>query len=236
MSITTSIKRSWNDDLKFSKQCYSSITGFDYIRVDLAEYIKTQEITEGIARILGNEYKKQHSFYVYCVFANEIITLNQLREIFNDTGFNVDAFFSENHEEDLAMVANIGGFLLPFWKPISDFLFPKNRSRRNLFLNKLSPGEVRIHSRIFHDVDGTWYISTHIDHANWMNIFNPKSLIQSHFKEATGDYILGNEIMGSVLSKIKSSFEYKRSLNININKIYKEKRDQCYGPQVRFFR
>ncbi len=51
------------------------------------------------------------------------ITVNQIRDFFDDIGFNTDVAFSDVHNSDIMMVYNIGGFLLPFYSGLIYILF-----------------------------------------------------------------------------------------------------------------
>ncbi len=222
MSVGSSFRRSWNDTLIFSEQSYCEIKDFNFKKIDLKKLSKMKHPSHAIKRMLKNEYKKQYSKYAYKIYAQKPITVDQIKDIYNDIGFNVDAIFSEHHHEDFAIIANLGSMAIPFWRPLLRFIFRKNSSRAKMFLYQLAPGHIRLHSRLFNNNDGSWYIVTHIDGINWFNLNHPIAIIKSHFRTAAGDYKTGNKIMGEILRRVRKSFKEKNSIAIELEDLYRE--------------
>lgn len=225
MSVRSSILRSKDDNKSFSTKSYSNIT-LGYEVLDAKKFIEEKD-NEMRRRLYNREYTVDHVERIIKLFnkGEGIITVNQIRDIFDDVGFNVDTSFSEYHNGDILMVYNIGGYLIPGWKHIVKLLYGKNPELKNLYLTKLSPGIKRFHSRIYQNDDGCWYITSHVDEANWMNFLNPYLLFKSHFMKGTGNYKLGTKIMEKVMVELEESFNKKENLFIDIQKIYQESKD-----------
>ncbi len=226
MSVRSSILRSVNDYGDFSTKTYSNIS-LDYEILDAKKFIEEKD-NEMRKRLYDREYTVDKVERIIKLYNKrpEFITVNQIRDIFDDVGFNVDTSFSEYHNGDILMVFNIGGYLIPGWKYIAKLLAGKKKHLLNLYLTKLSPGIKRFHSRIYHNDDGCWYITSHVDASNWMNFLNPIQAFKSHLMKGTGDYKLGTEIMEKVMPLLKKSFEERsNTLFIDIQKIYQESKD-----------
>jgi len=222
MSIRSSFIRSKDDFEPFETKSYSSID-FAYEGVQLDDFLKVLE-DDTKQRIFDREYSIDHAKQAIRIFDNggKAITVNQLRDIFDDVGFNVDVSFTDIHNSDILMAYNIGGYVLPFYRYLGEFLsrvFPKYRL---LFLYKLSPGKKRLHCRFYHLSDSSWLMTSHVDHANWMRIGTPKLIIDTHLKKAGGDYEQGSSIMNTVIDMLKGRFKEKKLLFIDIEKECKE--------------
>lgn len=225
MSIESAIRRSQDDTKRFVSKSYSNLK-LAYEVVPIEMLFKKGRITEAEQRFLEIEHKEHHAPVLIRLYSTkkDIITLNQFRDIFDDLGFNVDVTFSEIFSSDVTMVYNIGGFVIPFWRQIVKFLTKIKPHLKQLWLTKLAPGKSRLHIRAFHTSDASWYISSHVDASNWMNIFNPISLIKSHFMKATGNYVLGNLIMIKAFEEFVRKFNRRQRFSVDLNEIYNKLR------------
>ena len=126
-------------------------------------------------------------------------TTEQVKDMFDDMGFNVDVLLSAKRESDFSAVMNIGGYAIPMWvkavRIISRF-FP---SREKMLLTKLAPGNDRLHVRVFENNDGTWLLIAHTDH-NWMSL-NLVTVLRSHVGSGAGDYITGTRMLYELFKK-----------------------------------
>jgi len=175
-------------------------------------------------RLYEREYKvdKVEEIIKLDNIGKDLITINQIMDIFDNIGFNTNTTFSETFKSDFAISYNLGGYIFPFWKKIVNKIFSKNYKLRRILLHKLGPGRKRLHCRIYQDGDGSWYITSHIDEENWFNIFNIKQFTNSHFRDGTGNYIDGTKIMKIVMKDIDRKLAEKKTLYTDINQIYKE--------------
>lgn len=221
MSIRSSIDRSKDDLNDFEKKSYANIKlGIEILNLD--EFV-VSSIHDTHTRIKSREYIVDHAktgIRIFNRLPDTVITVNQIRDIFDDMGFNVDVSFSEVHNSDIMLVYNIGGYLVPFYKEITDWI-SKWRPRLKLLLQtKLSHGKKRLHGRLYHYFDGSWILLTHVDAANWMNMINPAEMIRSHLVKGTGDYVMGTKIMIEAFNKMAILFEDRKPFFIDINQIY----------------
>lgn len=230
MGIRSSIARS-KDDLKpFRTKSYAELKDLRIEEIDVVELSKRKEKTDCIRRLLKNEYKQQHAMFCFRMYSSSGITLNQLRDLFDDAGFNVDVAFSSVHDSDSSAVSNVDGYVFPFWKTFTKFIKKHKAEYYLLLTSKLSPGARRLHSRIFHENDNSWYIVTHLDDANWWNFLKPRLLLFSHFTKASGNYVIGHKIMRDVLTELKKDFDKKRRVSVDVESIYQSQ--VLIGKQV----
>lgn len=223
MSIRSVIERSEDDRKHFQNKSYSNIN----LKVSIlktTDILNKENLSDMMQRLYEREYKidKVEEVIKLDNVGNDLITINQIMDMFDDTGFNTDTTFSETFKSDFAISYSLGGYIFPFWRKIVNKIFSRDYRIKRILLHKLSPGRKRLHCRIYQDGDGSWYITSHIDEANWFNIFNPKELANSHLKDGTGNYIDGTKIMKIVIKDIDKKLAEKESLYIDINKIYKE--------------
>lgn len=223
MSIRSAISRSKNDLAPFDKKSYKNIVlGIE--KVDLDWFLQDKDSFDMKKRIYMREYTVDHAKHVFHIFnkAEGLITMNQIRDIFDDLGFNSDATFSEVHHGDILLVYNIGGYLIPGWGFFAGKYAKSHPTWESFLLTKFAPGKKRLHCRLYHHEDGDWYLTAHVDEANWMNMINPFQMIKSHFVKGTGNYVEGVEIMEQVFAILEKRFEKKKRLFVNIEKIYRK--------------
>jgi len=222
MTIRSAFRRSRNDLLGFEKKSYAELTSFDYQKISLKTLDQRKHEKDTFNRIVTEEYEVQGAKFSHRIYTNPVLTVNQFREIFDDVGFDVDVMFSNVYGCDISMAYNVGGFVIPFWRKLARVVYKRSPWMKHLLLTKLSPGKKRFHVRCFNSNDGSWYLVSHVDDCNWLNISNPKGLYISHFKKANGNYKLGTKIMTSMLSKLKRKFNQRQNLFVDVDKIYKK--------------
>ncbi len=221
MSIKSAIARSKDDNTYFKSKSYSNLNvGYEVLN---AKTFVSSAKTDLTKRIFNREYSVDHVTELIRIFnkGEELITVNQIRDLFDDVGFNTDVTFSETFGSDIMMAYNIGGYLIPGWNFLAKLFYGNGRRFKSLFLTKLAPGAKRLHCRLSQNHDGSWYMTSHIDEANWMNIFNIKQMFKSHLQKGTGNYIDGTSIMREVMKKVCKNFETRKKLFVNIEEIYK---------------
>lgn len=224
MSIKSSLERVKERDIPFDKKSYHDIE-IGYEVLSAKEFLKNPNSSDLKERIYKIEYSVDKVAQILKFFSKDktkVINMFELRDFFADIGFNVDATMSETFKSDIIIVYNIGGYVIPFWDKLISKLFKKDRDVKRMLISALSPGKKRLHCRIYHGSDGAWYITCHVDHANWLNILNPVGIFVSHAVRGTGDFILGTEIMKIVLPIAINLHREKKNLYIDIGKIYKE--------------
>ena len=162
-------------------------------------------------------------------------TTAQIKEMFDDMGFNVDTIVSGAHFSDIEAVMNIGGYSIPGWVKFARILTKYFPSRDKLLLTKLAPGKDRLHIRIFENNDGSWIIAAHTDH-NWLSL-NFRQVKKSHMGYGAGDYVSGTRIMYELLKEFAKCMDENRVLTVDkIEKItkkayYKTLADKLYRSQ-----
>lgn len=224
MSIKSSIERVKDRDLPFEKKSYHDLK-LSYEVLNAKEFLKNPESSDLKGRIYKIEYKVDKVIEILRFFSKEeskVINVFELRDFFSDVGFNVDVTMSETFKADIMMVYNIGGYVIPFWDKLISKIVKDDRDVKRMLISALSPGKKRLHCRIYHGSDGAWYITSHVDNANWLNILNPVGIFVSHGVRGTGDYNLGTEIMKEVLPKAIKLHQEQKPLFIDINKMYAE--------------
>lgn len=224
MSIASAIRRSKDDLNSFNTKSYSNLKlGFEVIDSDI--FLNSKDRTDMKERFFKREYSVDKAPNIIKIYnkGKEHITINQIRDFFDDIGFNVDTTFSEIHNADIMLVYNVGGYLVPGWKNITKLLSKKRPHLKKLLLTKLAPGTQRLHCRLYHENDGCWYMTSHLDLANWMNVINPVQMVRSHFQKGTGVYPVATSIMEEVLTIALEKFNNSKNFNnIDVEKIYKK--------------
>lgn len=222
MSIKSSIERLRDRRVPFEKKSYHDLK-IGYEVLEASEFLKNPNSSDLKERIYKIEYSVDKVKEIIRFFSKDkskVINIFELRDFFSDIGFNVDVTMSEIFRSDVSMVYNIGGYVIPFWDKLVSSIFKKDREMRRMLISALSPGKKRLHCRIYHGPDGAWYITSHVDHANWLNVLDPIKLFISHGVRGTGDYLLGTKIMKDVLLKATGLHEEKKNLFFDVNKIY----------------
>ena len=224
MSIKTSFERLKDKRVPFNKKSYHDLK-IGYEILNAKEFLKNPKSSDLKERIYTVEYSEDKVGEIIKIFNKEkgkVINVFELKDFFFDIGFNIDVTMSEVFRSDVTMVYNIGGYVIPFWDRLISRILKDKRETRRMFISALSPGKKRLHCRIYHGSDGAWYMTSHIDHANWLNILNPTQIFVSHMMRGTGDYVLGTGIMKVVISKAIELHKQKKNLFIDINDIYSE--------------
>ena len=210
MSIFTSIKRS-KDDLKLpTKKSYGRCE-LDFEKINIETLKEKKNKTNAEDRMFRHELSGTENIKQIILLENKNknypgLNIWQIRDLFDDMGFNTDVTLSSVFFSDLSAIINIGGYSIPlysFFEKSLSKIFPKFG---NLLKRKLSPGKSRLHIRMFDNGDGTWYITSHLDINNWINL-NPIKIIQSHVKKGSGDYIFGIKAIEILLKKMIESIE-----------------------------
>ncbi|HNW23704.1 MAG TPA: hypothetical protein PKH06_03005 [Candidatus Dojkabacteria bacterium] len=224
MSVKSSIERLKDRRVPFEKKSYHDLK-IAYEVLNAKEFVKNPSSSDLKERIFKIEYsvdKVEEIIKLYCTEKDKVINVFELRDFFSDIGFNVDVAMSEIFRSDITMVYNIGGYVIPFWDKLVSSIFKKNKETRRMLISALSPGIKRFHCRLYHGSDGAWYITSHVDHSNWLNVLNPVGIFVSHAVRGTGDFSLGTKIMKIVLSQAIELHKQKKDLFIDVNKIYLE--------------
>lgn len=222
MSIRSSFERVKVRSIHFEKKSYNDLN-LGYEILDAEKFLKDPNGSDLKERIYKIEYtvdKVKEIIRLYNKKKSQVINIFEIRDFFFDVGFNVDVLMTEIFNSDITMVYNIGGYVLPFWEKIISKVFKKKPSYKRMFITALSPGKQRLHCRIYHGWDGAWYITSHVDHANWLNVLDVSGIFKSHLVRGTGDFELGTKVMKVVLDKVIELHENRKNLFININDIY----------------
>lgn len=224
MSIRSSFERVKVRSIPFEKKSYKDLSlGLEIL--DAKKFLKnptTSDLKERIYKIEYTVDKVKTIFRLYNRKESQVINVFELRDFFFDVGFNVDVLMTEIFNSDVTMVYNLGGYVLPFWEKFISIILKKKPAYKKMFITALSPGKQRLHCRIYHGWDGAWYITSHIDHANWLNILDISGIFKSHLVRGTGDFELGTKLMKVVLEKAIELHKDKKNPFIDINDIYEK--------------
>jgi len=234
MGIVDTIVRSKDDLVKPNKKSYAGYL-LDVTLVDISKIQEKVTILPAEQRALDHELSGKEPIQKIIILKNSHkslgrLTTNQMKDILDDMGFNVDTIFSSLHYADTAAVMNINGFVIPGWIYFAKLLIKLNPSWEKLVLTKLAPGRERLHIRVFEMNDGNWLIAAHTD-WNWMSL-NLKKVIHSHIEQGTGNYAIGTRMMVALLNTFKDRLEqnkilsYKDILNITRWAYFQEMADQ----------
>ena len=221
MGIFSAIRRSKDDLVIFKDKSYSDID-IGYEIVDLSKLLEKKKLSEAKKRMFSEEYKEEGAKLAIRIFDKnkKTITVNQIKDIFDDIGFEVDVMLSDIFQSDIVMAYNIGGFVIPFWRIIVTPIIKWKPYFKNLLLTKISPGKKRLHCRIFEDEDASWYVISHVDEVNTINIFHLIGLYRSHFIKGAGNYKEGQEIMERIFEEFLPLFKAKRNIFVDAENIY----------------
>jgi len=131
-------------------------------------------------------------------------TTDQVKEMLDDMGFNVDVSLSKDHFSDFSAVMNVYGFAIPGWRSFANWVSKRFRKLEKLLLAKLAPGKYRLHIRLFEGNDGSWTIIAHTD-VNWnLNLFK---VFKAHVSSGAGDYKTGTLMMYKLIKSFKKYSE-----------------------------
>lgn len=218
MGIINTIIRSRDDSLKPKTKSY---WGYK-LNIQL---VNKEEITEKIKllpsekRLVLHELSGKEPVEQVILLSNSKkelgrLTTNQVKEILDDMGFNVDTILAGMHGADYNAVMNINGFLIPGWHWVARAISKLFYGSSKLWTTKLSPGKERLHVRMFEMNDGTWLIAAHTD-VNWMDL-NLAKVFKAHLTTGAGDFKTGTLMMYELLKK------FAQYLNENQNFPYEE--------------
>lgn len=213
MSIVSSIVSSEKD---LDKPKNKSYAGCD-LKIQLENVSSIREkkhLLPSEKRALFHEFSGIEPVEQFIVLTNANkslgrLTTFQIKEMFNDMGFNVNPTFADRHFSDFDAVMNIGGYSIPGWVKAARSLskiFPTQE--KNLF-RRLSPGSDRLHLRFFESNDGSWLIAAHTDH-NWLSL-NLKKVYKAHIGYGAGDYVTGTIMLYLLLKAFAKSIKDNRA-------------------------
>lgn len=165
------------------------------------------------------------------------LTTYQIKEMFNDMGFNVDPTFSGKHHADFEAVMNVNGYSIPGWVKVVRIVSWFLPSYEKLLLRKISPGNDRLHLRFFESNDGSWLIAGHTDY-NWLSLNLPR-VFKAHFNfgksVGAGDYVTGTVMLYLLLREFSRKIENKQKfLEKDIQKTLKKAYKQSVINKFRF--
>ena len=140
MSIRSSIERSKDDHLPLSKKSYADIN-FSINSVDASEFISQNPKEDSRGRLYRREFKIDKVEEVFKISARDkdVITVNQIRDFFDDIGFNVDPRMSAAHSSDISICYSLGGFLFPFYGRIVRKIFHRSKFRNTSKISRNGP-------------------------------------------------------------------------------------------------
>ena len=185
-------------------------------------------------RALLHEFSEKEPIKDFVVLSNLTksngrLTTFQVKEMFNDMGFNVDPSFSGKHHADFEAVMNVGGYSIPGWVKFARAISYYLPTYEKILLRKLSPGNDRLHLRFFESNDGTWLIAGHTDY-NWLSLNLPRvyrAHINSGMGVGSGDYITGTIMLYLLLKEFSKKIELdqiltERDIQHVLHKAYKQ--------------
>jgi hypothetical protein len=225
MSYRSAFQRSLDDNLKPCKKSYSKCE-LEISLIKVEDIFKKAIKTDAEERMVKHEITKEKIQEVILLENAKAqgLTLWQIRDMFDDMGFNCDIFFQWERYSDLNAIYNIGGYITPFYKQLVDLLIGKKSKFYKFLLYKVSLGKGRFHLRFYDNGDGGWYIAAHIDEVNWMNIFASR---KHHSKKGgEGDYETGTYVLHRMLQHLKKTIEKNEIFEMDANEIIKEYREK----------
>jgi hypothetical protein len=224
MSIKSAIEKSKDDNLKPSQKSYAGID-LTITIIKATDILRKKNKSDSEKRLSQAELKTEKINEVFKLENSKKagITLWQLRDMFNDMGFNCDVLMSHHFYSDMTSVCNIKGYIIPFYENLVKFITRKNKKYQKLLLYKLAPGKSRLHVRMFDCGNGSWYVTSHVDEVNILNIFQPFKMLQSHSQTGQGDFILGTAILKEMLLALKESILNDKIFDLDINKLVEKK-------------
>ena len=224
MGVVDTIIRSKDDGVKPDNRSYG---GYD-LRINLVDVNvikKKKRLFHTEKRANKHELSGKEPIKEVLILDNGKKSLGrfttvQIKEMFDDMGFNVDTIVSEAHFSDIEAVMNINGYSIPGWVKIARIITRIFPTHEKLLLTKLAPGKDRLHVRIFENNDGSWIIAAHTDH-NWLSL-NFAKVKKAHVGYGAGDYITGTRIMYDLLRRFKKCVDENKILTAHeIQKVTK---------------
>ncbi len=153
----------------------------------------------------------EYIFLLRCDNTSVKLSANQIKDFFENIGFDVDVLFSKPFFSDRAAVMNVGGYIVPFLGRFMEYLlktiFP---TRGDLLVRRFIWRERRIHIRFYHN-NGDWYMTAHLDVFNVLNWTEGLwRFCYSHIRTGQGDYAFGTQAM---IKLLRSTVGPKRQKN-----------------------
>lgn len=227
MSYKSAWERSQDDNTKPSGKSYGKCN-LKITLVDVQKILEHVRKTDAEKRLAEHEIVKEKIEQVILLESKnkQGLTQWQLQDMFDDMGFNFNIFFSWTRYADLTAIYNIGGYMIPFYKQLVNLIIGKKSKLYKLFMHKISWGKGRLHLRFYDNGSGGWYIASHVDEVNWLNIFAARKVKEKHSKEGgEGDYETGNYVVCEMLKKLKKTIEGNTIFEIDVDEVIKEFRE-----------
>lgn len=237
MGIISSIISSERDSERPNKKTYWGF-GFDISTIPASYYRNKINPSPTEKRMLGFDLSEKEHIEKVIVLKNyksELgrFTTEQVREILNDMGFNVDPTFSGRHLADIEAVMSVNGYSIPGWVKIARIISKSLPSREKLLLTKLSPGNDRLHVVVYEENDGSWAFAAHTD-LNWLNLNLPK-IYKAHVGHGAGDYITGTLMFKLLLEAFAKDVERNKITTVfEINKVIKKAYNQSLVEKISY--
>lgn len=217
MGILSSIVGSKDDLVKPNKKSYWGLI-FDVSLVDAEYYRNKKYLSSTEKRMLRFDLSDKEPIEEVIVLNNPKkdlgrFTTEQIKEILDDMGFNVDPMFGGNHFADIIAVMNIGGFSVPGWVRIARLIAKLLPSREKMLVTKLAPGKDRLHIIAYEANNGSWIFACHTD-FNWLSLNLPR-VYKAHVGHGAGDYITGTLMFYSLLKEFGKCVNNNKILSLN---------------------
>lgn len=215
MGILSSIVGSKDDLVKPNKKSYWGLS-FD-VSLTSAEYYRNKKnLSSTEKRMLRFDLSDKEPIEDVVVLTNSNkklgrFTTEQVKEMLDDMGFNVNPTFGGNHFADIIAVMNVGGFSIPGWVRIARLISKVLPSREKMLIAKLSPGKDRLHIIAYEANDGSWVFACHTDY-NWLSLNLPR-VYKAHVGHGAGDYITGTLMFYSLLKEFAKSVDNNKILS-----------------------
>jgi hypothetical protein len=216
MGIIDSIIRSKNDLVKPKSKSYWGYS-LNIKLIDVKEFREKKSTLPSEERALEHELSETEPAEQVILIDNQKkslgrLTTNQIKDILDDLGFNVDVLMSASHFSDFSAVMNIRGYSLPLWNYLANGIAKIFPQWEKLLLLKLAPGKERLHIRVFELNSGSWFVAAHTDY-NWINI-NPFEIHKAHIQIGTGNYHLGTLMMYTLLKRFAEFTETNKVMPV----------------------
>ena len=239
MTIISSIVGSKDDLVKPDKKNYWGFV-FDVSTVEASYFRNKKDPNPTEKRMLGFDLSDKEPIEKVVVLKNTKknlgrFTTEQVKEILDDMGFNVNPRFGGKHLADIEAVMNVGGYSIPGWVKMARVISKLLPSREKLLITKISPGNDRLHVIAYEGHDGSWVFASHTD-FNWLNLNLPK-IYKAHVGHGAGDYITGTIMFHSLLENFGKYVDANKLFNVSvvqkiIKKAYNQSLVEKLKPQV----